>query len=41
VAQLRATIMVAHVFVAFPNFEVMENDSDEWVVRRVRVMRSD
>jgi hypothetical protein len=30
VAQPAASAMVTHDIVAFPNFEVQENDSDEW-----------
>lgn len=33
--------MVARVFVACPDFEVRENDYDEWALHRVRVINSD
>lgn len=41
VARPAASVLVTHDFVAFLDFEVGENDSDEWALCRVRVMSSD
>jgi hypothetical protein len=38
VVQPVASVMVAHDLVAFSDFEVRENDSDEWALRCARVM---
>jgi hypothetical protein len=40
VAQPAASFIMAHDFVAFLDFEVVEKDPDETVLRRARVMSS-